>query len=70
MQYCYCNGLNIIFQVDSLFVPPPILVLLSKHPLVKKYNLSSLREIRCGAAPLGKDIEHEIENKYDMIFFV
>ena len=34
---------------------PPILVFLAKHPIVEKFDLSSVNRISCGAAPLGKD---------------
>lgn len=32
-----------------------IAVALAKHPLVTKYDLSSVRILGCGAAPLGKE---------------
>jgi acyl-CoA synthetase (AMP-forming)/AMP-acid ligase II len=35
---------------------PPIVLALAKHPLVAKYDLSSLRMILSGAAPLGADL--------------
>jgi len=38
------------------FLVPPILVGLAKHPVVEKYDLSSLRWIMSGAAPLGKEL--------------
>lgn len=36
---------------------PPIVLGLTKHPIVDKYNLSKLRTITSGAAPLGADLE-------------
>ncbi len=36
---------------------PPIVLGLAKHPLVDRYDLSSLRTIVSGAAPLGADLE-------------
>jgi len=35
---------------------PPIVLALAKHPVVDKYDLSSLRLIISGAAPLGADV--------------
>jgi acyl-CoA synthetase (AMP-forming)/AMP-acid ligase II len=35
-----------------VFVAPPIMVALAKHPMVDEYNISSLRTIFSGAAPL------------------
>ena len=42
---------------------PPVANLLAKHPLVDKYDLSSLELILCGAAPCGKDIEESIRSR-------
>jgi acyl-CoA synthetase (AMP-forming)/AMP-acid ligase II len=36
---------------------PPIVLGLAKHPLVDKFNLSQLRTVTSGAAPLGADLE-------------
>ena len=38
-------------------VVPPILIALTKHPLVDQYDLSSLKYVMSGAAPLGGDVE-------------
>ncbi|KAF7557884.1 hypothetical protein G7Z17_g250 [Cylindrodendrum hubeiense] len=37
-------------------VVPPVLLLLGKHPIVEKYDLSSLRMLSSGAAPLTKEL--------------
>lgn len=42
------------FRINSLVAVPPIVVALAKHPSSKKYDLSSIENISCGAAPLGK----------------
>ncbi len=39
-------------RVTRAFVAPPIVVLLAKHPLVERHDLSSLRFMLSGAAPL------------------
>jgi 4-coumarate--CoA ligase len=44
------------YRVKSLPAAPPILVALSKSPIVAKYDLTSLHTIGCGGAPLGKDV--------------
>jgi acyl-CoA synthetase (AMP-forming)/AMP-acid ligase II len=36
---------------------PPIVLALAKHPLVDRYDLSSLKTVLSGAAPLGADLE-------------
>ena len=40
-------------KVNKAFLVPPILVALAKHPLVDQYDLSALKRIVSGAAPLG-----------------
>jgi acyl-CoA synthetase (AMP-forming)/AMP-acid ligase II len=44
-------------RVTAMVVVPPIVLALANHPLVDRYDLSSLRLIGCGAAPLGADVE-------------
>ncbi|MGH2698216.1 MAG: 4-coumarate--CoA ligase family protein [Actinomycetota bacterium] len=38
------------------FLVPPVILALAKHPLVDRYDLSSLSVIMSGAAPLGGDL--------------
>ena len=38
---------------------PPIVLGLAKHPVVDNYDLSNLRMIFCGAAPLGEQVSNE-----------
>jgi len=39
-----------------LFIAPPVAVALAKHPMIDDHDLSSLRAIMSGAAPLDADI--------------
>lgn len=39
---------------------PPLMVFLAKHPLVDNYDISSVRELLCGAAPLSKETEDAV----------
>ncbi|GBF62940.1 4-coumarate--CoA ligase [Trichophyton mentagrophytes] len=39
------------FRINEILTVPPIMIALAKHPLVKKYDLSSLESIGSGAAP-------------------
>ncbi|KAG2217241.1 hypothetical protein INT45_012189 [Circinella minor] len=43
------------YKVTNTSIVPPVAVHLGKSPIVEKYDLSSLRVIGCGAAPLGKE---------------
>ena len=44
------------YSVHLAHLVPPIILFLAKHPDVGKYDLSSLRHIISGAAPLGSDL--------------
>lgn len=43
-------------KITFIYVPPPIILALGKHPIVEKYDISSLRFINSAAAPLSKDL--------------
>ena len=43
-------------RVNKAFLVPPILVALAKHPLVDRFDLSALKRIVSGAAPLGTEL--------------
>ena len=55
------KGLELIqeHKVTQFFAVPPIVLGLAKHPAVDSFDLSSLRKIFCGAAPLGGDLAQE-----------
>eukprot|EP00956_Cyclotella_meneghiniana_P013774 scaffold20186_cov71-Cyclotella_meneghiniana.AAC.2 len=42
---------------------PPIILGLAKHPIVDKYNLSSMKMIISAAAPLGKETENAAKKR-------
>ncbi|RMZ82934.1 hypothetical protein DV737_g1804, partial [Chaetothyriales sp. CBS 132003] len=43
-------------RVTFLYVVPPMVLLLAKHPAIPKYDLSSLRMSNSGAAPLTREL--------------
>jgi acyl-CoA synthetase (AMP-forming)/AMP-acid ligase II len=45
------------YRVTLAALVPPIVLALAKHPVVEKYDLSSLKRIACGGAPLGEATE-------------
>ncbi|XP_031120272.1 4-coumarate--CoA ligase-like 7 [Ipomoea triloba] len=48
------------YRVTHLSVVPPVILAFAKHrETVERYDVSSLREIGSGAAPLGKDVMEE-----------
>lgn len=44
------------YEISAAYVVPPIVVALAKHPAVDDYDLSALRFITSGAAPLSEDV--------------
>lgn len=44
------------YKITFVFVAPPVVLQLGKHPIVDKYDLSSLRMMNSGAAPLTKEL--------------
>lgn len=49
------------FRITSLTCVPPIVIALAKHPLARKYDLSSIEAIGSGAAPLSLEVGDEAE---------
>ncbi len=46
-------------KITRFYLVPPIVLALAKHPLVAQYDLSSLKQVMSGAAPLGSELAHE-----------
>lgn len=47
-------------RCNILFLVPPLMVFLAKHPMVADFDISSARLIICGAAPLSKELENSV----------
>jgi acyl-CoA synthetase (AMP-forming)/AMP-acid ligase II len=45
------------YRITYAHLVPPLVLALAKHPLVDQYDLSSLRTVVSGAAPLGADVQ-------------
>jgi acyl-CoA synthetase (AMP-forming)/AMP-acid ligase II len=52
-------------KITRLFAVPPIVLALAKHPLVDQFDLSSLKQVFSGAAPLGADLAQEAAERID-----
>ncbi|EAL65024.2 4-coumarate-CoA ligase [Dictyostelium discoideum AX4] len=52
------------YKVAMSFIVPPIAIMFAKSPIVDKFDLSSLRTLFCGAAPLGSEIEDLIKERF------
>ena len=56
-------GLIQEYKITRLFAVPPIVLALAKHPLVDNYDLSSLKQVFSGAAPLGAELAQEASDR-------
>jgi len=50
-------------KITYTFVAPPVVLHLAKSPIVSSYDLSSLRMITSGAAPLTKELIHAVHDR-------
>nr|AIB06734.1 4-coumarate:CoA ligase [Mangifera indica] len=67
MQKFEINSLLQLVQRYKITVAPmvpPIVLAISKSPDVDKYDLSSIRIIKSGAAPLGRELEDSVRAKF------
>ncbi|KAK5020115.1 hypothetical protein LTR16_001508 [Cryomyces antarcticus] len=65
-NFVYEDFLRVIqaHKITHLQVAPPILVMLSKRPETVKYDLSSVTDILCGAAPLSKALQNDVAGRF------
>ena len=52
-------------RVTRGFIVPPIALALARHPAVEGRDLSSIRHIKCGAAPLGSELSQRLSERLD-----
>jgi len=55
------------YKIRGIPVVPPLLDFMAQHPLVEKYDLSSVRLVFCGAAPLSKGSADLVMSKFPNI---
>ncbi|KAL1923115.1 uncharacterized protein VTP21DRAFT_9491 [Calcarisporiella thermophila] len=55
------------YRVTYAPLVPPIILLLAKHPLVDKYDVSSLRKIFSAAAPLSDELGQELKQRLGIV---
>ncbi len=51
------------YRITRSFVAPPIVLALARHPMVDKFDLSQLRLVNSGAAPLKAELAAEASNR-------
>jgi acyl-CoA synthetase (AMP-forming)/AMP-acid ligase II len=54
-------------RITRAFLVPPIVLALAKHPVVDKFDISSLDKILSGAAPLGADLQVACQQRLDIL---
>jgi acyl-CoA synthetase (AMP-forming)/AMP-acid ligase II len=52
-------------RITRTFVVPPIALALAKHPAVEDRDLSSIRHVNSGAAPLGPELTRQVAERLD-----
>ena len=53
-------------RVTCAYVVPPIALALAKHPAIDEADLSSLRMVMSGAAPLGAELAQQVSDRLDV----
>lgn len=54
-------------KVTRAYIVPPIVIAMTKHPMVKEYNLSSIECVISAAAPLGADVQEACQKKLGVV---
>jgi 4-coumarate--CoA ligase len=54
------------YRITHLQVAPPILIMLDKRSETPNYDLSSLKSILCGAAPLSRELQNIVQRKLNV----
>jgi acyl-coenzyme A synthetase/AMP-(fatty) acid ligase len=67
-KFAFEDFLDVIqqYRITHLQVAPPILIMLDKRPETAKFDLSSLKNILCGAAPLSRELQNTIQRKFNL----
>jgi acyl-CoA synthetase (AMP-forming)/AMP-acid ligase II len=55
------------YRITHLYLVPPIVLALAKHPLVDHYDLSSLQYILSGAAPLDGAVQQAVAARLNVL---
>ncbi|KAI3915283.1 hypothetical protein MKX01_035542 [Papaver californicum] len=57
------------YRVSVAPVVPPLVLALAKNPLVENFDLSSIRAVLSGAAPLGKELQDALKSRVPQAIF-
>ncbi|XP_037044686.1 4-coumarate--CoA ligase 1-like isoform X2 [Bradysia coprophila] len=53
-----------MYKVNATSVPPPVMTFLSKSPMIDEFDLTSLKMISSGGAPLKHQVEELIKKRF------
>lgn len=53
-------------KITHIQTAPPVVVMLDKRPETSRYRLDSLVNILCGAAPLSKELQNSVSDKFGL----
>jgi 4-coumarate--CoA ligase len=48
------------YKLDMINLAPPLVTFLAKDPIVDRYDLSHVKHVKSGGAPLGKEVERAV----------
>lgn len=67
-KFAFQDFLRVIqkYRITHLQVAPPILIMLDKRSESSKFDLSSLKGILCGAAPLSRELQNTVQRKLNL----
>jgi len=55
------------YKARRMWIVPPIALALAKHPLIDKFDLSSIEQVFSGAAPLGAELSDAVAARLDCV---
>lgn len=55
------------YHITALQAVPPILIMMAKRPEITNYDISSIKHIVSGAAPLSSDLQNEVMTRFGMV---
>jgi acyl-CoA synthetase (AMP-forming)/AMP-acid ligase II len=55
------------YKITRAYLVPPIVLALAKHPLVDKYDLSNLKVVLSGAAPLSAEVSQACADRLNCV---
>jgi len=55
------------YRALRMWIVPPVALALAKHPLIDDYDLSSVRQVISGAAPLGAELSEAVAGRLNCL---